>query len=77
MILNNVGYAMVENGDDVTTINSTLDDFSAQARKGVSRLVASYQQDGDAKDQHDADGTDKHDSDTKDSKDSDGTDAPS
>ena len=40
--------AMVENGGDVTTINSTLDDFSAQARKGVSRLVASYQQDGDA-----------------------------
>jgi hypothetical protein len=41
--------AMVDNGGgDVTTINSTLDDFSAQARKGVSRLVASYQQDGDA-----------------------------
>ncbi|WP_132189660.1 MULTISPECIES: DUF5667 domain-containing protein [Kribbella] len=40
--------AMVENGGDVTTINSTFDDFSAQARKGVSRLVASYQQDGDA-----------------------------
>src|SRR5215207_2394851 len=40
--------AMVENGGgDVTTINSTLDDFSAQARKGVTRLVASYQQDGD------------------------------
>ncbi|WP_344218725.1 DUF5667 domain-containing protein [Kribbella sancticallisti] len=34
-------------GGDVATINGTLDDFSAQARKGVSRLVASYQQDGD------------------------------
>ena len=40
--------ALVGDGGDVTTINSTLGDFSAQARKGVSRLVASYQQDGDA-----------------------------
>lgn len=43
--------ALVDNGggdSDVATINSTLDDFSGQARKGVSRLVASYQQDGDA-----------------------------
>jgi hypothetical protein len=43
--------ALVDNGGgegDVATINSTLDDFSGQARKGVSRLVASYQQDGDA-----------------------------
>ncbi|MEI8407606.1 MULTISPECIES: DUF5667 domain-containing protein [unclassified Kribbella] len=40
--------ALAESGGDVGTINSTLDDFSAQARKGVSRLVASYQQDGDA-----------------------------
>jgi hypothetical protein len=39
--------ALVANGGDVATIDSTLDDFSAQARKGVSRLVASYQQDGD------------------------------
>ncbi|WP_241995742.1 DUF5667 domain-containing protein [Kribbella antiqua] len=39
--------ALAENGGDVTTINATLDDFSSQARKGVSRLVASYQQDGD------------------------------
>lgn len=35
------------NGGSVGTINATLDDFSAQSRKGVSRLVASYQQDGD------------------------------
>ncbi|WP_238174326.1 DUF5667 domain-containing protein [Kribbella kalugense] len=35
------------NGGSVDTINATLDDFSAQSRKGVSRLVASYQQDGD------------------------------
>jgi hypothetical protein len=40
--------ALAESRGDVGTINSTLDDFSAQARKGVSRLVASYQQDGDA-----------------------------
>ncbi|MFK4082618.1 DUF5667 domain-containing protein [Kribbella sp. NPDC020789] len=40
--------ALAENGGSATTINGTLDDFSAQARKGVSRLVASYQQDGDA-----------------------------
>ena len=39
--------ALVGNGGDVATIDSTLDDFSVQARKGVSRLVASYQQDGD------------------------------
>ncbi|TCC53717.1 hypothetical protein E0H75_08560 [Kribbella capetownensis] len=39
--------ALAEHGGDVGTINGTLDDFSAQARKGVSRLVASYQQDGD------------------------------
>jgi hypothetical protein len=39
--------ALAENGGDVGTINATLDDFSTQARKGVSRLVASYQQDGD------------------------------
>jgi len=38
---------LVDNGGSVGTINATLDDFSAQARKGVSRLVASYQQDGD------------------------------
>src|SRR5215218_4112775 len=36
-----------ESGGSVATINSTLDVFSAQARKGVSRLVASYEQDGD------------------------------
>ena len=35
------------NGGSVGTINATLDDFSAQARKGVSRLLASYQQNGD------------------------------
>ncbi|NEA34549.1 DUF5667 domain-containing protein [Streptomyces sp. SID13031] len=39
--------ALVANGGDVTTINSTLTDFTAQARKGITRLVASYQQDGD------------------------------
>jgi hypothetical protein len=39
--------ALVENGGDVTTVNSTLNTFSAQARRGVSRLVASYQQDSD------------------------------
>ena len=38
---------LADSGGSVTTINSTLDDFSAQARKGVSRLVASYQQDAD------------------------------
>lgn len=38
---------LAESGGDVATINGTLDIFSAQARKGVSRLVASYQQDGD------------------------------
>jgi hypothetical protein len=40
--------ALVANGGDVATIDGTLDDFSKQARKGVSRLVASYQQNGDA-----------------------------
>ncbi len=39
--------ALVNNGGDVATINSTLADFSDQTRKGVTRLVASYQQDGD------------------------------
>ncbi|WP_238334641.1 DUF5667 domain-containing protein [Kribbella amoyensis] len=39
--------SLVDNGGDVATIDSTLDDFSRQARKGVSRLVASYQQDED------------------------------
>jgi hypothetical protein len=38
---------LVTNGGDPATIDSTLDLFSQQARKGVSRLVASYQQDGD------------------------------
>ena len=38
---------LADNGGSVGTINATLDDFSAQSRKGVSRLVASYQQDGD------------------------------
>jgi len=38
---------LADSGGNVGTINATLDDFSAQARKGVSRLVASYQQDGD------------------------------
>jgi hypothetical protein len=38
---------LAESGGSVATINGTLDIFSAQARKGVSRLVASYQQDGD------------------------------
>jgi len=41
-------HALAESGGDVGTINSTLDDFSAQARRGVYRLVASHQQDGDA-----------------------------
>jgi uncharacterized protein DUF5667 len=40
--------ALAGNGGSATTINSTLDDFSLQARRGVTRLVASYQQDGDA-----------------------------
>lgn len=40
--------ALVDSGGDVATIDSTLDDFSIQARRGVSRLVASYQQDSDA-----------------------------
>jgi len=39
--------ALVEEGGDVATIDSTLDAFSTQARRGVSRLVASYQQEGD------------------------------
>jgi hypothetical protein len=38
---------LVKNGGNVATINSTLTTFSAQARRGVSRLVASYQQDSD------------------------------
>jgi hypothetical protein len=38
---------LAANGGSVGTINATLDDFSAQARKGVSRLLASYQQNGD------------------------------
>lgn len=38
---------LVNHGADPATIDKTLDQFSAQARKGVSRLVASYQQDGD------------------------------
>jgi hypothetical protein len=38
---------LVTNGGDPATIDSTLNLFSQQARKGVSRLVASYQQDGD------------------------------
>src|SRR4051794_8894295 len=39
--------ALVNNGGDVATINSTLADFTDQARKGITRLVASYQQDAD------------------------------
>jgi hypothetical protein len=39
--------ALVGNGGNVATVNSTLNTFSAQARRGVSRLVASYQQDSD------------------------------
>jgi hypothetical protein len=39
--------ALVDNGGNVATVNSTLNIFSAQARRGVSRLVASYQQDSD------------------------------
>jgi hypothetical protein len=38
---------LAQNGGSVGTINATLDDFSVQSRKGVSRLVASYQQNGD------------------------------
>jgi hypothetical protein len=38
---------LVNSGGDPATIDSTLGLFSTQARKGVSRLVASYQQDGD------------------------------
>jgi hypothetical protein len=38
---------LVNNHGDPATIDNTLDLFSQQARKGVSRLVASYQQDGD------------------------------
>jgi hypothetical protein len=38
---------LTRNGGSAGTINATLDDFSAQARKGVSRLLASYQQNGD------------------------------
>jgi hypothetical protein len=39
--------SLAEHKADVDTINATLNDFSVQARRGVSRLVASYQQDGD------------------------------
>jgi hypothetical protein len=39
--------ALVSNGGDTAAIDSTLGLFSDQARKGVSRLVASYQQDDD------------------------------
>lgn len=39
--------ALVNDGGDVGTINSTLADFTVQARKGITRLVASYGQDGD------------------------------
>ncbi|WP_427888376.1 DUF5667 domain-containing protein [Kribbella sp. GL6] len=38
---------LTDNGGSAGTINATLDDFSAQARKGVSRLLASYQQNSD------------------------------
>lgn len=40
--------ALAGNGGSAATINGTLDQFSLQARRGVTRLVASYQQDGDA-----------------------------
>lgn len=39
--------ALLKDGGDVETINRTLDDFSVQARRGVSRLVAAYQQNED------------------------------
>ena len=39
--------SLAEHKADVSVINATLNDFSVQARRGVSRLVASYQQDGD------------------------------
>ncbi|GAB2554413.1 hypothetical protein GCM10027269_04140 [Kribbella endophytica] len=39
--------ALVSNGGSTASIDSTLGLFSDQARKGVSRLVASYQQDDD------------------------------
>jgi hypothetical protein len=39
--------ALVQDGGSVATVNGTLDTFSTQARRGVSRLVASYQQDSD------------------------------
>ncbi|MEV8374220.1 DUF5667 domain-containing protein [Kribbella sp. NPDC056861] len=39
--------ALVNNGGDVATINSTLAEFAAQSRKGITRLIASYVQDGD------------------------------
>ena len=38
---------LATNGGSVDTINATLDDFSKQARQGVSRLLASYQQNSD------------------------------
>lgn len=39
--------SLAEQKADPSAVNSTLNDFSVQARRGVSRLVASYQQDGD------------------------------
>lgn len=39
--------SLAEHKADAAIINATLSDFSVQARRGVSRLVASYQQDGD------------------------------
>jgi Domain of unknown function (DUF5667) len=39
--------ALVESSGNIATVNSTLNTFSTQARRGVSRLVASYQQDSD------------------------------
>ncbi|MFC0626494.1 DUF5667 domain-containing protein [Kribbella deserti] len=38
---------LLKDGGDVETINRTLDDFSVQARRGVSRLVAAYHQNED------------------------------
>ncbi|WBQ06169.1 DUF5667 domain-containing protein [Kribbella sp. CA-293567] len=39
--------ALVKNGGDVATIDSTLADFTVQSRTGITRLIASYVQDGD------------------------------
>jgi hypothetical protein len=39
---------LADSGGSVGTINATLEDFSRQSRKGVSRLIASYQQNGDS-----------------------------